>query len=696
MAVVYLGIIFVAWLLFFFPVLSGQSTMFEDVLEQNFPNFYYMTQNLKEGILPFFNHKIFSSIHFLHDPQVFNLNPTAVLRYAMGVFMNNDIHTFLIGLAIPYLLAGIFMFIYLRRRFEDEIALFGAITYMFSLGYVVVFIHNFAVDSLWILPLFMLALEKEDWRFSMIAGVLVGFMLFAGHPQIPIYTFLMGILFYLYFRRFRNLVFFLIGTVPFFAAYYLAFIDVVKDSPRLSYTLEQLLEISFYPKFFIQLLVPKFYGALEPGARFLGGPYYFYIEITQYFSLAALVFAVLGLWRGWKDSLMRFLGIVAIVALFFALGKSNPLVVLLYKTGLFSGIRNPSRAMYIVAFIVPILTSYGLSTFLREKEKLFRPIIYTVMAMVVVAVAYLVTNPGMPPMEGEMFKFFLILTVLLIVIFAFIRNTIPSTIFVYSIVAIAFVDLYLAGNSYLKWKEDLYRYYNMRLVQRFKMDKGLFRINARSSRGMVLRRNSGMITGLELTEGYNPMMPYHYAQLYQHVLERKKGFLNLLEVMNVRYYITDKGFARIRELPRAYVVYSVREITDSATFFRMAERMNFMQTAYVQMPVTSRYNSEGFDPCRVDRYDAERIVLTCNARADGFLYLSKTYQRLLRARVDGKEVPVIRTNWAFSGLELGKGSHVVEFYMDSRGLLLALLLFLVGTFAPVSMLLPIFRGRSGL
>ena len=696
MAVVYLGIIFVAWLIFFLPVLSGQSTMFEDVLEQNFPNFYYMTQNLKEGILPFFNHKIFSSIHFLHDPQVFNLNPTAVFRYAMGIFMNNDIHTFLIGLAIPYLLAGIFMFIYLRRRFRDEIALFGALLYMFSLGYIVVFIHNFAVDSLWILPLFMLALEKEDWRFSMVAGVLVGFMLFAGHPQIPIYTLLMGILFYLYFRKFRELGFFLLGSAPFFAAYYFAFIDVVKDSPRLSYTLEQLLEISFYPKFFIQLLVPKFYGALEPGARFVGGPYYFYIEITQYFSLAGLIFAVLGLWRGWKEPLVRFFGIVAIVALFFALGKANPLVVALYKTGLFSGIRNPSRAMYLVAFIVPILASYGLNTFLKERDRLFRPVVYTIAAMVLVAVAYMLTNPNMPPMEGEMFKFFLLLTLILILVFAFVRNAIPSTAFLYSLIAITFVDLYLAGNSYLRWKEDLYRYYNMRLAQRFKMDKGLFRINARSSRGMVFRRNSGMITGLELTEGYNPMMPYHYAQLYQHVLDRKKGYLNLLEVMNVRYYITDKGFARIRELPRAYVVYSVREITDSATFFDMADRMNFMQTAYVQMPLKSTYDSEGFDPCRVDRYDAERIVLTCNARSNGFLYLSKTYQRLLRAKVDGREVPVVRANWAFSGLELGKGSHVVEFYMDSKGLMLSLLLFVAGTMVPVLLLLPGFVRKRGL
>ncbi len=695
MAVVYLGILFVAWLIFFFPVLSGQSTMFEDVLEQNFPNFYYMTQNLKEGIMPLFNHKIFSSIHFLHDPQVFNLNPTAVLRYAMGVLMSNDIHIFLIGLAIPYLLAGIFMFLYLRRKFRDEIALFGAILYMFSLGYIVVFIHNFAVDSLWILPLFMLALESEDWRFSMVAGVLVGFMLFAGHPQIPIYTLLMGVLFYLYFRRFRNLALFLLGSAPFFAAYYFAFIDVVRDSPRLSYTLEQLLEISFYPKFFIQLLVPKFYGALEPGARFVGGPYYFYIEITQYFSLAGLIFAVVGLWRGWREPVIRFLTIVLILALFFALGKANPLVVALYKTGLFSGIRNPSRAMYLVAFIVPILSSYGLNSFLESREKLFRGIVYTVMAMVV-AVAYLLTNPGMPPMEGEMFKFFLILTLLLIGVFAFVRNTMPSTAFVYFLVAVSFVDLYLAGNPYLRWKEDLYRYYNMRLVQRFKMDKGMFRVNARSSRGMVLRRNSGMITGLELTEGYNPMMPYHYAQLYQHVLDRKKGFLNLLEVMNVRYYITDKGFARIRELPRAYVVYSVREITDSATFFNMADRMNFMQVAYVQAPLSSSYNSDGFDPCRVDRYDAERIVLTCNARADGFLFLSKTYQRLLRAKVDGKEVPVVRANWAFSGLEIGKGSHVVEFYMDSRGLLLALLLFVIGTVAPILLILPGLGRKRGL
>ncbi len=682
MPLVYPFIIFVLWAIFFLPVLAGNSTMFEDVLEQNYPNFYYLTQNLKEGILPFFNHKIFSSIHFLHDPQVFNLNPTAILRYGMGLF-DNSLHIFLIGLAISYLLAGLFMYIYLRRRFSPEISLFGAVVYMFSLGYIVVFIHNFAVDSLWVLPLIMMAVEREDWRFSALAGVLIGFMLFAGHPQIPIYTLIIFALYFLMFRRWRGLLFFLLGTAPFFLAYYFAFIDVVRDSPRLHYTLEQLLEISYYPKYFVQLLIPKFFGALEPGSRYVGGPYYFYIEITHYFSLAGLILAILGAWRRFSESSVRFIVVAVLISIFFALGRSNPLVVALYKTGLFSGIRNPSRYMYLVAFFVPILGAYGLDYFLSSAKRAFRDIIYITGGIIAVALFYIMTFSGMPPVEGELFKFFVILALLLILFYGFFRNSISSSLFLYSIIGLTFVDLYLAGNPYLRWKVDVDRFYYPPIVARFKQDKGLFRINARFNRGMALPRNSGMVNGLELTEGYNPMMPLYYSQIYEYVLRRQEGFENLLAMMNVRYYISDKGFRRLREYPRAYVVYGVEYYPDSAQFFKHVADMDFSSTAYVQENVGGKYSPGGMDPCRFIRYDAGIMIMECNARRDGFLFVSRSYQRLLRAKVDGKPVRVVRSNWGFSGLPLTSGKHRVELYMDSSGLKLSVLLFLLGMLWPL-------------
>ena len=685
MPLIYPLVILLLWVIFFWPIISGNSTMFEDVLEQNYPNFYYLTQNLKEGILPFFNHKIFSSIHFLHDPQVFNLNPTAVLRYGLGLF-DNSLHVFLVGLAIPYLLAGLFMYAYLRRRFSDEIALFGSVIYMFSLGYIVVFIHNFAVDSLWILPLIMMAVEKGDWRFSAIAGVLIGFMLFAGHPQIPIYTLLIFLLYFLVFKRWRDLIFFVLGTIPFFAAYYFAFIDVVRDSPRLHYTLEQLLEISFYPKFFVQLLIPKFFGALEQGSRYVGGPYYFYIEITHYFSLVGLILAILGAWKRFEEPLVRFLVIAVAISIFLALGKSNPFVVALYKTGLLSGIRNPSRYMYLVAFFVPILGAYGLDYFISSVRKAFREFLYIVGVILSVALFYIMRFSDMPPVEGELFKFFLFLALIILLFYGMFRSSISRSVFVYSILGIAFVDLYMAGNPYLRWRVDVDRFYYPPIVARFKQDKGLFRINARFNRGMALPRNSGMVNGLELTEGYNPMMPFYYSQVYEYVLRRNKGFENLLSMMNVRYYISDKGFKRHREYPRAYVVYGVNYISDSSVFFSRIPSMDFYNVVYVQEPVEGNYSAGGMDPCKFLRYDAQAMVMECFARRDGFLFISRAYQRLLRARVDDNPVKVVRSNWGFSGFPIPEGKHIVEIYMDSTGLKLALLLFLMGILWPLPFL----------
>ena len=415
----------------------------------------------------------------------------------------------------------------------------------------------------------------------------------------------------------------------------------------------------------------------------MGGPYYFYIEITHYFSLAGLILAILGAWRRFSESSVRFIVVAVLISIFFALGRSNLLVVALYKTGLFSGIRNPSRYMYLVAFFVPILGAYGLDYFLSSAKRAFRDIIYITGGIIAVALFYIMTFSGMPPVEGELFKFFVILALLLILFYGFFRNSISSSLFLYSIIGLTFVDLYLAGNPYLRWKVDVDRFYYPPIVARFKQDKGLFRINARFNRGMALPRNSGMVNGLELTEGYNPMMPLYYSQIYEYVLRRQEGFENLLAMMNVRYYISDKGFRRLREYPRAYVVYGVEYYPDSAQFFKHVADMDFSSTAYVQENVGGKYSPGGMDPCRFIRYDAGIMIMECNARRDGFLFASRSYQRLLRAKVDGKPVRVVRSNWGFSGLPLTSGKHRVELYMDSSGLKLSVLLFLLGMLWPL-------------
>jgi hypothetical protein len=69
----------------------------------------------------------------------------------------------------------------------------------------------------------------------------------------------------------------------------------------------------------------------------------------------------------------------------------------------------------------------------------------------------------------------------------------------HSITALTFLDLYLAGNPYLKRKIDVESYYKPPFISDLSSGRlGDYRINARFNIGLALPRNSGMINSLEL------------------------------------------------------------------------------------------------------------------------------------------------------------------------------------------------------
>lgn len=60
------------------------------------------------------------------------------------------------------------------------------------------------------------------------------------------------------------------------------------------------------------------------------------------------------------------------------------------------------------------------------------------------------------------------------------------------------------------------------------------------------------------------------------------------------------------------------------------------------------------------RETANRTMLDVDAQGDAFLVLSSTHHRHWRATVDGRPAPIVETNVAFQGIEIGKGRHRVE------------------------------------
>jgi hypothetical protein len=674
----YYLILLIFWFLFFFPLFQGKP-LFDDTIEEFYPMFYFLTENLKNGNFPIFNPYLFSTLPFIHGVHIFELNPIFILRNFIGIF-NNSLYVFNILVSLSYLLSLIFFYLYVKNKlkFQSEIAVISALIYTFSSCYILTVIHPHTYDFIPLIPLILYFLDKPH-----ISALFMGFA-FTVHPQKPFY--LLIIIFFIYFfkfledrKYFLKFIIFLIVFMPFVISYYFQGIDLFNISKRVESDLKFLLEMSFHLDRIITFIIPNFYGSIM-NDNYSAGPYYFYTEMTFYFSLIGIIFSIIGALSSYKNKFVLSLIISSIILFFLALGDQNPILKVLYESGVIKGLRAPARALFLMPVIVAILSCYGINYVLKSKN--LRLLNYIVLFIILVFLFFFFFKTQTENGE-EVFKFLIILTLLYVLSYGFVKGILKENLFLYSLAILVFLDIYINFNSYLKIERysDVESYYKPYFVEYLKANNlGEYRVNARFYKGIILPRNSGNINKIELTEGYDPLVSKYYVEFYDHIVKRKEGFENLLKMANVKYYITDSGFVELKDyLPRAYLVYCAQVIKDSSTFFSNVKNLEVHECVYLNDEPKKTYNlNEFYKPVKILKYTTNEILIEYESDKDAILVLSNSYYPYWKAKLDNREVKILRANWTFMAIEVPKGKHLVKFHYDYKKFVLFLSFWLFG------------------
>ena len=373
--------IFLLWFIFFLPIFQG-STLFDDTIEEFYPAFYFFTESLKKGQIPFFNHHLFSSFPFLNEPQYLALNPLFLLRHLFGI-LNNSLYAYNLLVSLNYLLSLIFAYLFFRKRFDEGISLFGSVVYTFSMNHITTIVHPHVFDLIPLIPLIFYFLDEKP----LLSAIILGISFHTGHPQKPLYLLIPIILYLVLARRFKVLILYILALLPFILSYYFQVKDLFAFSERIKWDLRSLLESSYHIDKFVSLTIPKFYGSIEEGAVYVGGPYYFYMQMSIYFSIPALVLGIYGVIKNWKIFEIRAFALSSLILFFLALGDQNPLINLIYSTGLIKGLRDPVRALHILPIFVSLFSAYGLKSFLENGDK------RTAFRMILLIFAFFYTVP---------------------------------------------------------------------------------------------------------------------------------------------------------------------------------------------------------------------------------------------------------------------------------------------------------------
>jgi hypothetical protein len=115
-------------------------------------------------------------------------------------------------------------------------------------------------------------------------------------------------------------------------------------------------------------------------------------------------------------------------------------------------------------------------------------------------------------------------------------------------------------------------------------------------------------------------------------------------------------YANPEAVPRAFVV-GAEIVTDDQLEAVTAPGFDPLRTAVV----SKRLSVSGTGRARVVADEPERVVVRADASDRALLVLADTWFPGWRARVDGRDAPIVRTDQLLRGVVVPAGAHTVEF-----------------------------------
>jgi len=205
---------------------------------------------------------------------------------------------------------------------------------------------------------------------------------------------------------------------------------------------------------------------------------------------------------------------------------------------------------------------------------------------------------------------------------------------------------------------------------------------------------------------------YHAAKLsiYQDLIENQlmKQPLNMpvLSMLNTKYIIIPDSSGQQAIIQRnpdamgsAWLVKSIRYVPSPAAEMKALDYFDPGEEAIVNdsyksgIPFAPAWDSSGF--IKLDNNDNDLLTYTFSARSNQFAVFSEVYyEKGWKAFIDGKETPIIKTNYVLRGLAVPAGQHKIEFrfepasYIMGRTItgisqIILLVLFSIGIFMEI-------------
>ncbi|MET0393746.1 MAG: YfhO family protein [Chitinophagaceae bacterium] len=383
--------------------------------------------------------------------------------------------------------------------------------------------------------------------------------------------------------------------------------------------------------------------------------------------------------------------------------------------------RAPSMALVIPQLLLPMLAVLGLNAILSAPDRksllpLFKKgLIATGAVFVILFILYFsfdfkaqgdrellqqVNNANQPQlyeavktfydgliadrkgmMLGDIFRSLGFIALAAACLWLFLRNTLNRSLTIAIITTFSFIDLIVIDSHYLnggKYEENMGEGGNFSTTQADQAilaDKSYFR---------VFNFSGDAFTEAYTSYHYNSLGGYHAVKLrlYQDLIEHQfspQPNPAVLNMLNTKYFIQKDQRGNTQQYQRnpgalgnAWLVGHVQFVKDANAEMAAISHFNPADTAFVQesfradIPFAPVRDSAA--SIKLEQNLNDVLTYSFQSATNQFAVFSEIYYKSgWKAFIDGREAPIVKTNYVLRGLAVPAGKHAIEFRFEPKG-----------------------------
>jgi hypothetical protein len=670
-----------------------------------------------------------------------------------------------------YLLAlayAMYFFMFNRTK-QRLISLFSALTVSFSTG-IVVFLyigHVTKLTAIFVFPVLLLLLLNFQKKIKLLDVMLLLFfmpVMFLGwHVQIIFYIFFAVMIYFIYYllRAIKIKDNFLVKQLLKSAAIFLVaviiglgiqsdnFTQVWEYSPYSTRGTESVVDKesgninktetdfydyatnwSFSPGEVLTWVVPSYYGF---GKSVYNGPLsqnqdvevntYFgqmpFVDVAMYMGVIVFFLAIFSMIINWKDPLVRYLTILAIIATLISFGRTFPLFydLMFHYFPFFDKFRVPSMILVLVQLSSPILAGLGIAKLIslkNENDKKFENLVRNIFLglTIIFILTLLLASPikswfigrimesgekgnQLQPLHDYMAEMFLTDARLAFffsaavfgLMFAYLKSFVSRDLMITAIIVLSLLDIFRINHRGETLKENIDI---QRLFQKPEYVSAIESLNDKSTFRILNLKQDGSLGSVQQNSNYNAY--FLLQDLYGYSGIKPRAYQDYMDVLgspanptlwrmtNTKYIILDKPinfsglvpvysgnktyvYENKSALPRAYFVDTVQNVSAIEILNKVKNnQFDPKEIAFVEDADIKVDKPDSTASVQIEKYGDENIYLNVNATGNNFLFLGDTYVgKGWKSYVDGNETPIYRANHNFRGIVVPKGNHKIHF-----------------------------------